>query len=350
MKTLMNKFLLFALASVVLWGCSKDETMVKVGAGTPSVLTTSTAAVVLTKPDIANTAITVSFTPANFGFNAATTNTLQIAKAGTSFATPKEFTLDPGVATKSFTVLDFNALLLSMNLAPSVAAPIELRIKSSISAALTPVYSNVKALTATPFAIVEQLYMAGQYQGWNPGTADSLTSATGNGIFVGIIQLDASKSEFKLLKKKAWGAPEYGRITANDGGTPSTGILAGGQNLVGPITSAPYAKENFEITANFNTNTIEYALNSWGIIGSGTAGGWSDDTIMKYNNTTKKWSITANLVAGEFKFRKNHNWGTNLGGSGGTLSDGGANIAISANGNYTIVLDDVAKTYTLTRN
>jgi hypothetical protein len=56
------------------------------------------------------------------------------------------------------------------------------------------------------------------------------------------------------------------------------------------------------------------------------------------------------LAAGEVKFRKNHNWGVNLGGSGGVLSDGGANIAVAAAGSYTFVLDPVAKTYTMVKN
>jgi hypothetical protein len=349
MKSLLNKLLLLTISSLMLWSCTKDDTLVKVGTGTAAALNTSVSSVVLTKPNIANTAITFTFSPASFGYDAAVTNTLQIARTGTSFASPKEFTLDPGVTTKSFTVLDFNALLLSMNLTPGTASQIDVRLKSSISTAVNPVYSNVKSVSVTPFALIEYLYMPGAYQGWNPTSADSLTSETGNGIYKGTIQFNASTSEFKLLKKKSWGAPEYGRGSAEAGGTPSALISVGGQNLVGPTTNAPYARDNFEVVADLNANTIAYTLNSWGIIGSATAFGWGDDTVMKYNNTTKKWTITASLSAGEFKFRKNHNWGTNLGGSGGTLNDGGNNIPIASAGTYTITLDPVAKTYTITQ-
>jgi hypothetical protein len=71
---------------------------------------------------------------------------------------------------------------------------------------------------------------------------------------------------------------------------------------------------------------------------------------MKCSNNNGKWSLTTNLVVGEVKFRKNHNWGVNLGGSGGVLSDGGANIAVAVAGSYTFVLDPVAKTYTMVKN
>lgn len=340
MKTLINKLLVFALAGLTLASCKKDETLTQLGTGKGAVLTASATSVVLTKPNIANTAVTFSFTPADFGYSAAVTNTLQIATS-TAFSNPKEYAINPGTSSKAFTVQELNSLLLSMNLPVNVATTVQIRVKSTISASIAPVYSNVVAFTATPFALVEQLYMPGQYQGWNPSTADSLTSETGNGVYVGTIQFDASGSKFKLLKKKSWGAPEYGE------GSGGAGTIAvGGQDITGPTTAAPYASDNFQVTADLNSNTIVYELNSWGIIGSATAGGWNDDTIMKYNNTTKTWSITVTLTNGAFKFRKNHNWGTNLGGSNGNLTSGGADINVTA-GTYTITLNTATNTYTI---
>lgn len=355
MKTLLNKFLLLTFLSLTFWGCEKEGTLTQVGEGTPAVLSTSVNSVVLTKPNIANTAITLSFTAADFGYSAAVTNTLQIAKTGTNFASIKEFTLDNGVLTKSFTVLDLNSLLLSMNLSPGVATQVDVRIKSTISTAIAPVYSNVKVVSVTPFALVEQLYVAGQYQSWDPPTADSLTSATGNGIYVGTIKFDASLSGFKLLKKKSWGAPEYGRGTSDGSGAPSAFILVGGQDLRGPTTNATYPSDNYEITADLNTNTIAYALNTWCITGSATPLGWPDDgynhdTIMKFNNTTKVWSVTVNLVPGAFKFRKNHGWTTNYGNNGTAGTLGGSDISVAVAGNYTITLNLSTNSYTLVKN
>ncbi|MEY3678119.1 MAG: hypothetical protein RI924_260 [Bacteroidota bacterium] len=347
MKTLINKILVFLFAGTVLLGCKKEEIMTTVGSGTAAVLNSSTASVVLVKADIDKTAMTLSFTKPDFGYSAAVSNTLQIAKTGTNFAGAKEFVMDAGKTSKAFTGLELNTLLLSMNLPTGTASGVDVRIKSTISAKVSPVYSNVVALNVTPFAIIEYLYMPGAHQGWNASAPDSLISETGNGIFVGTIQFTSSLSQYKFLKKKAWGAPEYGRANSEGDNAPSASLLVGGQNLVGPVTSAPYVTDNYEVIADLNANTVVYNLSSWGIIGSATAGGWSDDTVMKYNNTTKKWTITASLVPGAFKFRKNHNWGTNLGGSGGTLSDGGADISIAAAGTYTITLDPVAKTYSI---
>lgn len=349
MKTIINKILLLVTFGVLLIACKKEGEMVTLGStAVPGVLTTSVSSVVLSKPNLAVEAVKASFTSADFGFSAAATNTLQIAKAGTSFAAPKEIILEAGATSKSLTHLEMNDILLAMNFAPEVAANVDFRVKSTISSSVAAVYTNVKTVSVTPFALKGTLYMPGAYQGWDPTTADSLVSATGDGIYKGIILFTATSQEFKLLKKKSWGAPEYGA------GASAGSIAVGGGNLVGPTgfttDGVTYSSESFLVTADLNTNTIVYELQSWGLIGSATPGGWGSDVNMKYNNSNGKWSITTTLAAGEVKFRKNHNWGVNLGGSGGVLSDGGANIAVAAAGSYTFVLDPVAKTYTMTKN
>ena len=349
MKTLINKILLVITFGALLISCKKEGEIVTLGAtAVPGVLTTSVTNVVLSKPNLAVEAVKASFTSADFGFNAAATNTLQIAKAGTNFAAPKEIILEAGVTAKSLTHLELNDILLAMNFVPEVAANVECRVKSIISPSVAAVYTNVKTMSVTPFALKGTLYMPGAYQGWDPSSADSLVSATGDGIYKGVILFTASAQEFKLLKKKSWGAPEYGT------GASAGSIAEGGGNLVGPTAfitdGVTYTSESFLVIADLNTNKIIYELQSWGLIGSATSGGWGSDVNMKCSNNNGKWSLTTNLVVGEVKFRKNHNWGVNLGGSGGVLSDGGANIAVAVAGSYTFVLDPVAKTYTMVKN
>lgn len=91
---------------------------------------------------------------------------------------------------------------------------------------------------------------------------------------------------------------------------------------------------------------------NWGIIGSATPTGWASDTNLSYSLTTKKYSITMNLVVGEFKFRLDDAWTVNYGDNGNNLSleDAGANIPVTVAGNYTIVVDFAAKKYTITKN
>lgn len=91
---------------------------------------------------------------------------------------------------------------------------------------------------------------------------------------------------------------------------------------------------------------------NWGIIGSATPTGWDSDTNLDYSLDTKKYSITMNMVVGEFKFRLDDQWTVNYGDDGNnlTLEAGGANIPITSAGSYTIVADFTAKTYTIKKN
>jgi hypothetical protein len=85
----------------------------------------------------------------------------------------------------------------------------------------------------------------------------------------------------------------------------------------------------------------------WGIIGSATPTGWDSDTNLDYNLSTKTYSITLNMVVGEYKFRLDDAWSTNFGDNdnNGTLDAGGANIPITVAGSYRLVIDFNGKTY-----
>ncbi len=333
---------------VVLISCKKEGQLVTLGNAVPGALTTSVSTVVLTKPNLNVEAVKASFTPADFGYSAAATYTLQIAKTGTSFANAKEIILEVGSSSKSLTHFELNNMLLSMGFAPEVAGSVDFRIKTTIGTNVLPVYSNVKSVTITPFALIGTLYMAGAHNGWS-FAQDSVVSPEGDGIYSAIIQFKQSKSMFKLSKTKSW-SNVYG--SASEAVTSSLMVGPGDipNALVGPDLTSPNTYDNYNVVANTNTLAITYELFTWGIIGTSTAGGWNDDTPMKYNNTTKTWSITTDLTAGVYKFRKNHGWAVNLGGSNGALTSGGADIALAAAGNYTITLNVTANTYTIVKN
>ena len=84
----------------------------------------------------------------------------------------------------------------------------------------------------------------------------------------------------------------------------------------------------------------------WGIVGSGYNdwGGAGLDGVFYTTAEDNVFVAYANLIDGEIKFRANNDWGTNFGGSGGTLVDGGDNIAVTA-GAYKITLNFNDSTY-----
>lgn len=111
-----------------------------------------------------------------------------------------------------------------------------------------------------------------------------------------------------------------------------------------------------------NEAFTEYVVvkKDWGIIGSGTPGGWDADTDMTFDPATGLWSIDIDLTADEIKFRANDEWDPyNYGDGvldqdnrddvdpdGVTLTWYGNNIAVSEAGNYTVTIDLTIFPYT----
>jgi len=119
------------------------------------------------------------------------------------------------------------------------------------------------------------------------------------------------------------------------------------KSTVGGVGSLPQISNSYTIRV-----TPYPSWPNWGIIGSATITGWDSDTNLNYDLATRRYSITMDMVVGEFKFRLDDAWATNYGDDGNdlTLDLGGANIPITVAGNYTIVVDFTARTYTIRRN
>ncbi len=323
--------------ALIFAACSKEGDTIVASSGTPSTVSASASTIVLTKATENNKAVTFSITKPDFGYSAVITNTLQIAVKGTDFSKVAEATFDANALTKDFTGVELNTLVLKLGIPTERASDVEARIKSSISEHYTPVYSNVLQMKVTPYSSTSWLYVPGAYQGWTPGTADSLVSPTSNGIYEGLITFTAGNLGFKVLTKKSWGPPEYGK------GSAAGSVAVGGGDLAAPSAGT------FRVTVDLNANTITFTPYSWGVIGSATLGGWNTDTDMTYNRESKLWTVTTTLVPGAIKFRLNDDWGTNFGGAGGVLASGGSDINVTAAGSYRIDMNLVTNTYTLTK-
>jgi hypothetical protein len=336
MKSIFFKSLALSFIALSLWSCKKDETRAIANAGSGGSLKSSATSVILDKSMLTTNVITFTLTNANFGYQAAVANTLQLSPKGANFAADKtkEIIIDPNVTTKSYNGLDFNNLLLSLNLSTAANSDVEIRVKAAISNAVAPVYSNVVSISAKPFPLTSWVYVPGAYQGWNPATADSLVSITGNGIYTGIIKFDGGN--FKITAAKKWDLA-YG--DAGGGKLSTSG---------GDISSVSAGFKLLTVDLNTFVYTIADA-DYWSIIGNAIPGSnWAIDTDLKStNNGNNTWVTTVALTPGAFKFRKNHDWGTSIG-------DGGNDINITAAGNYTLTLtvnaDGKTGSYTIVKN
>ncbi|MBR5654730.1 MAG: DUF5115 domain-containing protein [Prevotella sp.] len=117
----------------------------------------------------------------------------------------------------------------------------------------------------------------------------------------------------------------------------ATGKVAdnGGSNMPAPETGF------YKVILDLNAMTYTLVkINTVGVIGDATAGGWSEDQDMTWNPDGGYWYIdNLTLNDGTIKFRGNDNWDgdLDLGGNPNCLTIGGSNISVTA-GTYDIKL------------
>lgn len=344
MKKIFTTILaLGGIALLMLASCKKDELKVTSNVGKVGALTSNTTTPALSKPNAANDAVTFNWvaTPVT-GYKAPITYTIQVAVKDSSFKNPREVSTDKLTQTIKVGVL--NDMLVALKLSYDNPSQVEVRVKSSAAPNLAPTYSNVITLTVLPYQGIGYIYVPGAYQDWHPETADSLKSPNNDGIYDGYIGFPAGKLEFKFNPKKNWDV-SYGPAGGNNFST------SGGGNLSVPAPG--YYALHVVVDQNDKTKgTFTATPTYWSVIGNATLGGWGTDTDMAYDAVTKTWSVTTKLTAGgnEMKFRFNHDWTVNLGGSApGALTQDGPNYKPTADGTYRIVLDTNAKTFTITK-
>ncbi len=363
MKKIFTKFsVLCSMSLLILASCKKDESnkVVISSTGAKGTLSANTTTVALSKDHMTDNAVTFNLTAPKFGFSAATSNVIQISTSATFVdSLTKETSLGIKDVSKTFTVLDFNNVLLSLKLTGGVATTVHARLKTQFTGSIsTPTYSNDITLNATPFNLTSFLYTVGAYQGWDIKHQDSLLSATSNGIYVGILNFPDSYSQFLVVPGRGSYDNKYATTDAQN--TTSSNVVVGGaNNFYAPATAGFYT-----VTLNINTNKITFdaTKNYYSIIGDG-ANGWNagNDVDMKAaNDGTGSWSVTLALKSsGTIKVRKGHDWAISYGvpktgADGKTLaSSDDDNIPVPATGTYKITFlptaDDKTAAYTLVK-
>ena len=169
----------------------------------------------------------------------------------------------------------------------------------------------------TPMAFKEYIYEIGNESSWS--TAHALRSANYDGKYVGYYWLDG-EYKFKPNEDNWDGDWEYvdGNKITDAGGPNMPGVAAGFYMIKVDLGEMIFETTPFTVS----------------IIGSAN-GAWDTDTDLTYNAEEGCFEVTTTLNDGEFKFRANHDWGTNWGGEPDSLSQDGPNIGVAA-GTYLI--------------
>ena len=179
----------------------------------------------------------------------------------------------------------------------------------------------------------KELYYVGDIGGW--GTffplAEVDTDKYAGYYYVAKVD-NASTWGFKFTITPDWNNPQYGA-----GGSYGTLALGGGN------ADLPEGSSTGFYRMDVNLSDLTYSvtpITSISLVGSAVAGdtSWKTDYDLTFNPETLAWEGTYDLVAGEFKFRANHDWTYSWGGSAADqlTSNNGANLKIAADGKYKI--------------
>jgi len=147
--------ILIAFISVLVISCNADdvENRPVIGTGTAPVLLTPQAgfSIVLSKETEKDIATTVTWNKATYAGSAVVVNyTIQIAKAGTNFASPMTVTNTTAVS-QALTVEELNSALVNGGFIEKEVNDVDLRIKAVVGADGLPQYSNSITFKATPY-------------------------------------------------------------------------------------------------------------------------------------------------------------------------------------------------------
>jgi hypothetical protein len=351
MKLYIKQIILLLTLSVFLGACEDEVDIIQVAPLSIGVINTPIQGDAFTLnpfEEPTNTAITISWDDADYGYQVAVNYTIEFALTGADFANG----VVVGTTTNNYLVMntsELNSASVGVGLFPFVEGSIDIRILSDLGPqGSLPQYSESISVLVTPFTTdLPKIAVPGNHQGWNPGTAEQLSSsAFGATDYEGYVWLDG---EYKFLSPDSSGGFDWGTTDWGDDGNFS-GILVADDEVNCTATAGYYLLK-------VDTDALTYTQTpyDWGLIGSATPDGWDSDQDMTYDPVTRTWVITLDLTADMIKFRANDEWTWNYGDTGadGSLENAGDDIAVAVAGNYTVVLDLSTPreyTYSLTLN
>ena len=343
-------YLYIATALLAMSACDSDLEKVHYNESLsrPAVLASLASDYVLDAQKSDETAIEFRWTPPQINYPASVTTDLQMDLADKQFADAVTLASTKTDSTYSITVADLNASLMKLiadNGLEVAALPIAFRLVSTLSTDTSPLVSNVVTTTITPYAgerEYPQLWVIGDYCGWNHDNSQFLYSAKEDDSYAGMIYFDGkAQNGWKLTPAANWSSDWGGEGVL----TPEAGTLTlvpSGENLTN------YSKTSYYVEFNTATATLKMSqgYDSWGIVGAYNNWGDTPDAVMtlasEVESGKRQYYLTAtlDLKANEgWKIRPDNAWVNDRGPSnlkyeGVSVSDG--NFVVTEDGTYII--------------
>lgn len=245
MFTYIKKIFPFFIC-LLAFACKKNDSFTTASEGVSGTLTSNVTSLTLSRATASDTVIQFNWTPATFGYDAAITQNLQFAVAGTNFQSVFNYQLDNNTTEAKITGSVLNAGVRTLGISLDTATTLEVRLASSISSGFDSSYTPSIKLKILPYQAESYLYVPGDYNGWTFSTTNALVSENSDGIYIGIIDFTKGTG-FKLSPAPNWNF-SYGA-----GSTSGTIDPAGGN-----ITAPNAAK--YQLTVNTTAKTIVYVL------------------------------------------------------------------------------------------
>ena len=289
---------------------------------------------------------------------------IEIDSAGRNFS--KAFTKTVTKAfTASFTGRELNTILLNYGYTTGKAVKLDVRVKSSyannnevynsnvVQVSVTP-YSDPSKLTTQKTSVTGSLATANQPSNtftWSPAFPGY------NGVVTYVIQYDSAGKNFVSPQQvpNAGGAVYTATLTQAEMNTTAINSGVPMDNKSGTVeyrikattAGGAVAYSNVvNVTVQTYIPVLRFYMPGSYQTATGNGTDWTPGNApelirdMRSSVFNKLYYTYIYLPAGaEFKLTQGQNWDVNYGGSGGTLSSGGANLTVSAAGVYRVSID-----------
>lgn len=201
---------------------------------------------------------------------------------------------ETGNAALTLTNGDMNAWMAKVGAYPGQTYEFTVSLVSAAYSGTPDEASNSLTFKATPYdpnvdnITWDYAYVAVGYPDWDYTTAYLLGDPDGDGVYAGYVNFDGA-STYAILDGK-----DLSKVLAKDQNVAGSGFIEIQLDAEGNVTQT-------------GTGLV------WGVIGAATSNGWDKDTPMEYDADTRLWTVVTSLLADDFKFRANNDWGFNYG-------------------------------------
>ena len=314
----------------------------------PAVLAPLASSYVLDAQESGQPAITFKWSIPKVNYPASVTTDLQMDLEANQFADAVTLASTKTDSTYTITVGDLNAAIVRLlaNSGKEVAAlPVSFRLVSTLSSDVASLVSNVVTTSITPYAgerEYPQLWVIGDYCGWNHASSQYLYSAKEDDNYAAMIYFDGkAQNGWKLTPEANWNSDWGGEGTLPAEASTLT-LVPSGENLTN------YSKNSYYVEFNTATATLKMSQghNTWGVVGAFNGWGDTPDAVMTLASESesgkRQYYLTAtiDLKADEgWKIRPDNEWMDDRGPSNlkyEGVSDSDGNFVVPEDGTYTI--------------